>query len=965
MVKAYQRYTPRTTFGVVASGNSNIIYDIEGKYAISPALEDVCIWDLKRGERVGTWHDSDNKAEVTCIARNTDRNSYAVGYANGSIRIWSMKDSDVLVTFNGHRSAVTALAFDKSGSRLVSGSKDTDLIVWDVEGEVGLYRLRGHKDQITSVRFLSRPALVEGGQPTDEYILSGSKDTLIKLWDLSTQHCMETLVAHRNEVWDCDVNSDETILVSGGGDPDIKVWKINADALRTGLGIGEEAKEVGEDSHNNEQSESSGLVKAITFYGSIPRQSKERVTTLKFHSSQDFLGCQASDKSIELFRIRSVEEIKKKMSRRRKRQREKQQALLKKGDIEGATAEEPVDDTIQATDEITPWHVLRSAAKFRSFDFAPAKDVQKLGHIQLVASLNNNTVEVWSVPHPTATKNEEVANEPSKAYTLELAGHRSDIRAVALSSDDELLCSASNGSLKIWNVKTTSCIRTMDCGYALCCAFLPGNRHVIVGTKTGHLELFDLGSSSMIESIEAHEGAIWSLQVRPDRRGLVTGSADKDVKFWDFDMVEEQVGQSIKKRLSLVHMRTLKMSDDVLCVRYSPDQKIVAVSLLDATVKVFYHDTLKFFLSLYGHKLPVLSMDISSDSNLLVTCSADKNVKLWGLDFGDCHKSLFAHQESVMAVQFVWNTHYFFTASKDRTVKYWDGDKFENILKLEGHHGEVWALAVGTYGNIVVSASHDRSLRIWQKTEDQVFLEEEREQELDDLYEATLTASFEKTGMVDHGEGNIGAPSAHNGDELASAGKQTMETLKAGERIMEALELADQEINAWKEYNAGIARGERGLSKPQRSPLLISMRQTPEQHVWFELERIRPAELDEALLVLPFSAVTSLLNWLDVFVQREYNINLVCRVLFFLVKSHHNQIVANRIMRPMLDSVRRNLRIGLQKQKDVVGFNVAALNYIHRDYEANNTSEFFDEDAIRKEEEKKQESEKKRKFLKI
>jgi U3 small nucleolar RNA-associated protein 12 len=50
-------------------------------------------------------------------------------------------------------------------------------------------------------------------------------------------------------------------------------------------------------------------------------------------------------------------------------------------------------------------------------------------------------------------------------------------------------------------------------------------------------------------------------------------------------------------------MRTLKMSDEVLCVRYSPDQNLLAVSLLDTTVKVFYHDTLKFFLSLYGHKV--------------------------------------------------------------------------------------------------------------------------------------------------------------------------------------------------------------------------------------------------------------------------------------------------------------------------------------------------------------------------
>lgn len=79
---------------------------------------------------------------------------------------------------------------------------------------------------------------------------------------------------------------------------------------------------------------------------------------------------------------------------------------------------------------------------------------------------------------------------------------------------------------------------------------------------------------------------------------------------------------------------------------------------------------LQFFLSLYGHKLPVLSMDISSvskisfkystnfritdlfitatllqDSTLIVTASSDKNIKLWGLDFGDCHKSIFAHDD--------------------------------------------------------------------------------------------------------------------------------------------------------------------------------------------------------------------------------------------------------------------------------------------------------------------------------
>jgi U3 small nucleolar RNA-associated protein 12 len=120
----------------------------------------------------------------------------------------------------------------------------------------------------------------------------------------------------------------------------------------------------------------------------------------------------------------------------------------------------------------------------------------------------------------------------------------------------------------------------------------------------------------MIESIQAHTAAIWGMDLRADKGGLVTCSADKDVKFWDIRMkqVETGPGSRIVTRLGeervikssqmgLVHVKTLKMTDDVLAVKYSPDGRLLAVSLLDSTVKVFFQDTLKFFLSLYGHKV--------------------------------------------------------------------------------------------------------------------------------------------------------------------------------------------------------------------------------------------------------------------------------------------------------------------------------------------------------------------------
>jgi hypothetical protein len=59
--------------------------------------------------------------------------------------------------------------------------------------------------------------------------------------------------------------------------------------------------------------------------------------------------------------------------------------------------------------------------------------------------------------------------------------------------------------------------------------------------------------------------------------------------------------------LSFVFTRQLQLSQDVLSLRYSPaksaDKLLVAVGLLDSTVRLYYDDSLKFFLSLYGHKV--------------------------------------------------------------------------------------------------------------------------------------------------------------------------------------------------------------------------------------------------------------------------------------------------------------------------------------------------------------------------
>ena len=55
------------------------------------------------------------------------------------------------MVFSGHKRGVTSVAFDATGSRLASASKDTSIIVWDVVAEAGVVRLKGHKDVVTQV----------------------------------------------------------------------------------------------------------------------------------------------------------------------------------------------------------------------------------------------------------------------------------------------------------------------------------------------------------------------------------------------------------------------------------------------------------------------------------------------------------------------------------------------------------------------------------------------------------------------------------------------------------------------------------------------------------------------------------------------------------------------------------------------------------------------------------------------
>lgn len=890
MVKSYPRYIQDSVFGVIST-KSNLIYNKKSNTVYSSALDSVIEWNYKTQTKISTISDTVTPGslnsssllpppEVTRLAYSSFGNLLAIGLSNGDIKIWDLSTDSIIIKFQGHKSSITCLEFDPTGTRLISGSNDSSIIIWDLIAETGLIKFKGHKNSITSFYYYN-----------ENYLISTSKDGLIKIWDLKINQCIETHLAHNGESWSmCYFNyNDKDMILTTGLNGECKIWNLNIDEI-----------------DGNKLSE----------FGTFEKQSKNKVIDIKFDSFNNLILIANSDKLVEIFRLRSLNEIEKATNKRIKRFNEKG---MSKDEIN----ESLENSKIQML--ITPFTIIFTDSKIINICLIDSNSKD----LNLFINNNNNTLNYWNIKLPENLKKHNNINDKisNLKYSIERPGHRNDIRSIDINDDNSLLYTGSNNQLKIWNLKSLNCIRSIEkIGNILSGKFLPGGSLLVIGLKNGDLKLIDLTTSEIIHHIEnAHDDSIWSIEITNDGKTIITGSSDKKIKYWEIKI------NTLENKLNLSHIKTLELNESVISIKISPDSKFLSVSLMDNTVKIFFFDTLKFYLSLYGHKLPVLSIDISFDSKMIITCSADKNVRIWGLDFGDCHKSIFAHDDSIMNIKFFPQSHNFLTCSKDKFIKYWDGDKFDQIQKFAAHTGEVWGLAISSDSEFFISVSHDFSIRIWNQDNDEVFIQEEREKELDELYENELLTSLEGDDIVPrikNKDDNENEDDDLNDTENVRA--KTMENLKASEKLIEALDLLNDNDSA----------------------LLRAMNTTPSEYLFDTLSKIKPNQLEDCLLVLPFSHTVILLKeiskWTrdgNLLQKNTPKLNIICRTLFFIVRSNHLELISqnDEEFKNLIIELKEKLRKMIKSTTKDIGFNIQGLKFLQNRWSQDHSHIYMDE----------------------
>ncbi|CBZ53449.1 putative WD-40 repeat protein [Neospora caninum Liverpool] len=563
-----------------------------------------------------------------------------------------------------------------------------------------------------------------------------------------------------------------------------------------------------------------------------------------------------NSRSVEVFKVCGETERRKRMKRRQRRSEEKKKKREQKAREAGSgphhldDEEKEEEAAGRVTDEFVFLSRLHTASVIKTFHLragcapqqvasdklAGTKDRLAAGgrsgtsntEVQVLLGLADNAFETWKVDvqqlsdrlsqkTPEESETNGAARNGDECFKqlcrVSAGGHRGTVRHLSVSHDSAYLLSIADEGFKVWTTHTRQCVKSVSLDLPLCGFFVAGNDHVVLGTKCGDLYLYDIGACTVRQHLgRAHTGAVNALAEHPKHTGFASISADKSVKLFVFHLTSETPSPSGKKSKkeqaaaagSVVQFRqvgSLPLPDQGLDLRYSMDGKFLICALLDMTVLVFYSDTCKLFLSLYGHQLPVLSLAVSSDSTRLATGSADKTVKVWGLDFGNIQHSLLAHDDAVTQVLFLFGTHYLLSASSDASLKLWDVDRQSCLVTIlpSVSNSPLRCLAASQDGDRVFVADASRLLQCWRRTGEQMFAEEEEERRWEENAErealredAILTSTATSAAVV-----------------TDRTSKRTMETVRTTERLMEVLDEAREQQEADEAYAAALLAWER------------------------------------------------------------------------------------------------------------------------------------------------------------
>jgi WD40 repeat protein len=182
---------------------------------------------------------------------------------------------------------------------------------------------------------------------------------------------------------------------------------------------------------------------------------------------------------------------------------------------------------------------------------------------------------------------------------------------------------------------------------------------VVTGNHWYAAHVWDADTGKLIRNLEhERDGPVFNVAFSRDGKLLLTGGADRAVRFWDL-ATGEQLGPPLMHHTG------------VIALALSPNGKTVVTGDTDQNVQLWDVANRGRLLHLMGHQGGVNDATFSPDGRLVVTGSRDRTARLWHVASGKPIGPPLPHQQPVVRVAFGHDGKTILTATQDQITRSW------------------------------------------------------------------------------------------------------------------------------------------------------------------------------------------------------------------------------------------------------------------------------------------------------